>query len=226
MAISINEELIYRGGNARFEMRSSDEFKDVLDEGASLAGEELSVFVRRAVLAATARLKAGLPVVGDVPNATNGKKDFHAPYIHTIPNSESWKDRFEWVKKHDETRTVELVWGRTINQQIADELEARDGDFWLRATNQDLEAVGILDNFLVLMRPYGKGVWPRRGDIVAITINDHDKKKLANTIKIWGEPKSNGWPEVLNGDGTTYELPPGTLQPKAFARAVGVIGRL
>ncbi len=109
-----------------------------------------------------------------------------------------------------------------LSADTADELEAREDDFLVRADGQSMEGVGIMDDFLVLMRPLPEGRMPRTGEIALVQMITPDGI-AKGTIKHW----HNGVkPHLTDGAGEKVELPEATesLLPLAVAR--GVVGRL
>jgi SOS-response transcriptional repressor LexA len=110
----------------------------------------------------------------------------------------------------------------TLSEEIADELEVREGDVLVRAEGESMESAGILDGALVLMRPLDGGRQPRRGEIalVQVTTSDGD---CQGTIKHW---HPGDVPTLKDGDGNLFPLPEDTAEVRAIAVARGVVSRL
>ncbi len=111
-----------------------------------------------------------------------------------------------------------------LSEQTATELEARDGDVFVRAREESMEGAGILDGSLVLMRTLPRA--PRRGEIWLLQIFDEEGgcKSTIKRVDKWSETPS----DVRLLDGSDEEYSTGELTapivPVAIAR--GVIGAL
>jgi hypothetical protein len=109
-----------------------------------------------------------------------------------------------------------------LSNDVAEELEARDGDVIVRAVGQSMEGAGIFDGALVLMRPLLGHRQPRAGEIALVQRIDVDGN-CEGMIKRWhgGEP-----PVLKDGASDVIEIPAGTRQILPVAVARGVISRL
>jgi len=110
----------------------------------------------------------------------------------------------------------------TLSPDMAEELEVREGDLFIRAEGQSMEGAGIPDGAIVLVRPVPDGRLPRSGERVLSEIEDGDGRHWS-TIKRW----HHGPPVRLeDGDGRPFLLPnnPRRIRPVAVAR--GIVSRL
>ena len=106
---------------------------------------------------------------------------------------------------------------------VADELEAREGDVWMRAAGDSMLGAGIADGVMVLTRPYD-GKAPRRGDIVAAQIETPDGERVGTIKRYNGE--TDGRPHLIDGEDENYALPDDAVKVDFVARVVGVLGRI
>ena len=135
---------------------------------------------------------------------------FRAPYLSAVPCG-------PWSEAIDRAEAF------TISTESADEIEAQDGDIWVRANGQSMTCAGIVDGVLVLVRPYGRKV-PRRGDIVLVQTTDENGETLGTLKRFDG--MDGELPRLLDGEGNPFSLPAGAQNPQIIARAVGVHGQL
>lgn len=173
---------------------------DLLEDIAKEQGTTVPKIVREAV-------EQWLTPVAPPPSDVN---NFRAPYLSSVPCG-------PW----DEAVNSEQSF--VISEDVADVLEAQEGDVWCSANGQSMEGAGIQDGFVVLLRPYGKYA-PRRGEIVLAQAFPEGEEPLG-TIK-----RFNGMdgirPKLVDGEDKEYELPQNTTRVEFVARAVGVVGRL
>ena len=149
-------------------------------------------------------------VPGQMKSADDEPRTFTAPYVGAIPcgpwnPTEPGHERF------------------TVSTEVADELEARDGDWWFRAAGDSMIGAGILDGSLVLVRPYD-GKPPRRGDVVAVQIAD-EGGEVSGTFKRF-DGQNGDVPKLLDGNDDVFDLPDGARVAAVLARGVGVVSRL
>ncbi|RYX83929.1 ribbon-helix-helix protein, CopG family [bacterium] len=140
----------------------------------------------------------------------DGFNTFTAPYLSAVPCG-PWADAVDRAEHF------------TISTETADELEAQDGDVWVRADGQSMEGAGIMDGVLVLVRPYDRKT-PRRGEIVLIQVGLEDGEFLSTLKRFDG---MNGQvPKLLDGSDAAFDLPEGSSNPQIIGRAIGTLGRL
>lgn len=110
----------------------------------------------------------------------------------------------------------------TISQDAADELEARDGDVFVRAMGDSMEGAGIFDGALLLTRPLINQGEPRRGEIALVQIIDENGDYLA-TIKRWqpGTP-----PTLIDGNDEPFVMPERVRQILPVVVVRGIIARI
>lgn len=110
----------------------------------------------------------------------------------------------------------------TISRDVADELEAREGDIFLRAEGQSMDAAGIPDGAIVLVRPLPDGRFPRSGERVLVEIEDAEGKYWG-TLKHW----QNGPPiELRDGLGNKFEFPTEYRRIRPVAVARGIVAKV
>lgn len=187
----------------------SAEINRRLEELADI--EDLSVpeLVRRAV---DEKLNPR-PIDIDLINAATDS--FRAPFLSRVPCG-PWQD------------AVDEGAAFTVSKDVADFIEARDGDAWVEGSGDSMVGAGIQDGFMVLVRPLPEGRTPRRGEIAVIQafVGDEEEAVLG-TIKRWMPPKdSEGLPTLFNGDDAEFELPSGVRRVVAVAVGRAVLGRL
>ena len=137
---------------------------------------------------------------------------FRAPYLSAVPCG-------PWQEAIDRGEAF------TVSTEVADELEARDGDVWVRADGQSMEGAGIMDGFLILVRPMD-GRPPRRGDIMLVQAMD-DNGSYFGTVKRFNGVETDGrTPRLLNGSDEEFPLPSALQRVDYIGRAIGVLGRL
>lgn len=201
------------GDATSYEIRPTKEDPEILNilrDAALLANLKRSEFARNAIRAAHERIKAGQPIEGLGFEVEAQPQTFTAPYLGSIPcgpwsASDESKERF------------------SVTTEVADELEARDGDWWFRATGDSMVGAGILDSSLVLVRPY-EGKPPRRGDVVALQIVD-EAGEVVGTFKRF-DGQNGDVPKLLDGNDEPFALPEGARVQQILARGVGVVSRL
>lgn len=135
---------------------------------------------------------------------------FSAPYLSAVPCG-------PWAAAIDRAERF------TVSIEVADELEAQDGDVWVRADGQSMEGAGIMDGVLVLIRPYERKT-PRRGEIILIQVVLEDGEFLS-TIKHF-DGMNGQVPKLLDGEDNAFDLPEGSTNPQIIGRAIGTLGRL
>ncbi len=197
----------------KFEFRATQREPDAvlqIRKGAALYGSDMAKFARDAIEAAYERLRNGLPLKGEPQPNADGFATFRAPYLSAVPCG-PWQG------------AVDCAESFTISTEAADELEAQDGDVWIRANGQSMEGAGILDGVLVLVRPYDRKT-PRRGDIVLVQVEAQGE--IVGTLKRFDGFDGDGMPKLLDGQGEAFELPDGADKPLIIARAIGTLGRL
>lgn len=175
----------------------------MVDNEAAANGETRSDVLRRALENYYAPHSA-------TSEPADNPRTFTAPYIGAIPcgpwnPTEPGHERF------------------TVSTEVADELEARDGDWWFRAAGDSMIGAGILDGSLVLVRPYD-GKPPRRGDVVAVQIAD-EAGEVVGTFKRF-DGQNGDVPKLLDGNDDVFDLPDGARVAAVLARGVGVVSRL
>ncbi len=173
---------------------------DTLEEMAVQQGTTVPELVRSAV---NQWLSPAAPPSSDVNN-------FRAPYLSAVPCG-PWDDAINSGESF------------VISEDVADVLEAQDGDIWCSANGQSMEGAGIQDGFVVLLRPYGKYA-PRRGEIVLVQAFPEGEEPLGTIKRFNGMDGTK--PKLLDGEDKEYQLPPNTTKVEFVARAVGVVGRL
>ena len=110
-----------------------------------------------------------------------------------------------------------------VNQDIVDEIEPGDGDFWVRADGHSVHELGIHHNMMCLVTPYGRR-FVGRGDICAIQITTDDEI-VTGTIKQY-DGERNGKKCFVDGKGNDYELPENTVRVEILGEVTSVIGKL
>ncbi|MBV9866476.1 MAG: hypothetical protein JO316_14075 [Abitibacteriaceae bacterium] len=110
-----------------------------------------------------------------------------------------------------------------LSEHMANLLEARDDDVFIRAHGESMERAGIIDGAFVLLRPLAPSARPRSGEIALVQILTRDGD-CRSTLKYWHE--TGAGPHLTDGDGNSYPLPADTerLIPVAVAR--GLVSRL
>lgn len=104
----------------------------------------------------------------------------------------------------------------TINEEVADFLEADTEDSLFQVEGESMIGAGIVDGAMVVVRPYGNKR-PVRRDIVFIQYrNEQDEWKA--TVKRFDGGDLNA-PRLLNGAEESVELP-------EEARDVAIVGRV
>ncbi len=195
----------------KFEFWVDADWQDDAIATAKTVHLDKSKFARRALDVAIARIKAGLPIEGDraVVNDDPYLDTFQAPILTKAPCG-PWEEALAGAGSF------------TISADTADELEARDGDVFVRTTGESMEAAGIQDGMLLLMRPVGPHSHPRRGEITLVQIIDSEGEYLG-TIKHWapGTP-----PKLTDGEGNDFAIPDDVQQIIPIATARGIIGRV
>jgi SOS-response transcriptional repressor LexA len=136
---------------------------------------------------------------------------FSAPYLSRVPCG-------PWSEAIDSGDNF------LISADVADELEAQDGDVWVRADGQSMEGAGIQDGFVALVRPYDKKT-PRRGEIVLIQVTTPEGDRVG-TIKRFNGLEPDGKPRLLDGNDEPYSLPEPMQGFDVVGRVVGVLGRI
>lgn len=144
--------------------------------------------------------------------ALAGMDQFRGPLLGPVPCG-------PWKEALDEASSF------VLSRESADFLEVRDGDLFLPASGHSMEGSGILDGFLVIVRPLD-GKVPRRHEIVLVAITTADGT-TSYTLKHWGgHPSPGAPPQLIQGDGSTLDLPEDTQDLQPLGRAVAVLGRL
>ena len=184
----------------RFTMPMAEKQLNRLRELAGSTGESAAELARQAIDAfldppATVQMPVGI-----VPDSIG------LPYLQRVPCG-------PLAEAFDSGETF------AITQMVADELEMRDGDFFVRADGFSMEGAGIQDGFLILMRPLN-GRPPRRGEIALVQVVNENGDYEA-TVKHW-----HPGPKLTDGEGNEFTIPEGTVRVDAVATAKGVIGRV
>lgn len=105
-----------------------------------------------------------------------------------------------------------------LSDDLTDELELREGDYWMRAEGDSMETDKVDLGFLVMLRPL-KTRRPRRGEIVHVQFYDPQGNVIATALKYLSEYD----PLRLNdGRGNDFELPNADYAVVGILR--GVIG--
>lgn len=113
-----------------------------------------------------------------------------------------------------------------LSADVADTLEAREKDVMVMTDGDSMEAAGIPDGAMLLMRPLPENVPPRRNEIALVQIIDADGN-CESTIKRWTRSGATPTDVVLeNGDGDRVEIPPDTVRVQAVAVARGLITKI
>jgi SOS-response transcriptional repressor LexA len=138
-----------------------------------------------------------------------GTDNFRARYLAKPPCG-PWRE------------AIDLASDYVLSANVADTLEARDGDVIVQADGESMEGAGINDGALLLMRPVPEGRRPARGEIALVQIMRGDGD-CESTLKRWmgGEPL-----RLEDGTGEPLLLPPDVTEVRAVAVARGVISRL
>lgn len=215
----MSKEIRGAGGNESRELKQGrfgfflePSLRDELRVYAANLNVEMSEVARRAI---------ANEIRGTRPDASTGTDTFRGAYLSRVPCG-------PWAEAVDSSDSF------TISDDAADELEARPGDVWVRAEGQSMEAAGIGDGFLVLMRPLAEGRTPRRGEIALVQVFLDEGEGLGNsgdcalaTIKYWHPPTGTApLPTLLDAAGQPFALPPGVVRVVPVAVARGVLGRL
>lgn len=153
------------------------------------------------------------PLEGDLEtSAMAGTNQFRGPLLGPVPCG-PWREACE-----DSSTFV-------LSRETAEFLEVREGDLFLPAQGHSMEGSGILDGYLVIVRPLD-GKIPRRHEIVLVGITTEDGT-TSYTLKHWGGfPVPGGPPQLFQADGSLLPLPEGTTDLQPLGRAVAVLGRL
>jgi SOS-response transcriptional repressor LexA len=193
----------------RFEFKAEEKLIAAFREAANAQQMDMADFARASIDAAIKRVQGGQPIEGETDWANAAVSDsFRAPYLSRVPCGP--------IKEAIETGAAV-----TISADTADELEVRDGDFWVRAEGESMEGAGIQDGFLILMRPLD-GRPPRRGEITLMQFIDESGDVYQSTVKSWNGDNPL---RLLDGQGDDFEVPEGK-EYRAVAVARGVLGRL
>lgn len=195
----------------RLEVRANQKDPDVVIEmkaAAAAVGMDYADFVRESVKEATRRVQNGLPATGDIDWSRLGTDQQRNGYLSRVPCG---------PLKAALDSGDELI----VNDRVADELEIRDADLWVRAEGDSMKGVGIQDGFLVLLRPL-EGRPPARGEIALMQFIDENGNVYESTLKGW---LGDNPLRLIDGDGQEFTPPPG-LKAQAVAVVRGVIGRL
>lgn len=192
----------------RFEFKAPEKLIAEFREAATAQQMDMADFARAAIAAAIERVQSGAPIAGDADLANLETDSFRGPYLSRVPCGP--------LKEALDTGS-----SFTISRDTADELEVRDGDFWVRAEGESMEGAGIQDGFLILMRPLD-GRPPRRGEIVLVQFFDEEGDVYQATVKRWNGDNPL---RLKDGQGDDYEIPE-EREYKAVAVARGVVGRI
>jgi SOS-response transcriptional repressor LexA len=109
-----------------------------------------------------------------------------------------------------------------ISADTAKELNWQEGDVWVESHGDSMEAAGIIEGALVLMRLLDEGRTPRKGEIALVQIVDADGE-YRSTIKRWGGGTP---PRLLDGNDEEIELPEGVQKVQPVGVAKGIVGRV
>ena len=107
-----------------------------------------------------------------------------------------------------------------LSREMAALMGVRDGDFLVRADGQSMEAAGIPDNSLLLMRPLN-GKTPDSGAVTLVSV-EKASGEWVGTIKHWFITPQ-GHPDLRDGRGMPYYLPADVRKVEAVAVKVGLI---
>jgi hypothetical protein len=165
----------------------------------------------------SAVVKKGIESVIEGKTSTHpadaGLGDFRAKFLTKAPAG-PWREAVE--------HAGEFV----LSQDVADELEARDGDVVVRVMGESMEGAGIPDGALLLMRPLNEGRQPLP-DEIALVQAIGESGEYWSTIKHWCVPRAaKNFPQLKDGDKSDYDWPPGTVEVVPVAVARGIIGRI
>lgn len=111
----------------------------------------------------------------------------------------------------------------TLSKEMFDELEAREGDVFIRARGESMDGSGIHDDYLILMRPLLAGREPSNGEVTLVQIKTSDGQYLG-TIKHWhpGTP----YPALKDGNGKEFAFPKNTKEVRPVAVGRAIVGRI
>lgn len=196
----------------RFEFKAEEKLITEFREAAKGQQIDMADFARLAIAAAIDRVQNGqlIEYVPEEPvDVANLETDsFRAPYLSRVPCGPL-------------RAAIDTGAFFTVSRDTAEELEVRDGDFWVRAEGESMEGAGIQDGFLILMRPLESRP-PRRGEIVLVQFFDETGDVYQATVKSWNGDNPL---RLKDGHGEDFEVPEGR-EYKAVAVARGVVGRL
>lgn len=151
--------------------------------------------------------------VGTHP-ADVGLGDFRAKFLTKAPAG-PWRE------------AVDLAGEFLLSQDVADELEARDGDVVVRVMGESMEGAGIPNGSLLLMRTLPEGRQPLPDEVALVQAID-ESGEYWSTIKYWCAPRATNskLPQLKDGNKRDYDWPPDTSEVMAVAVARGIIGRI
>jgi SOS-response transcriptional repressor LexA len=192
----------------RFEFKAPEKLIAEFREAANGQQMDMADFARAAIAAAIERVQGGQTIAGEVDLANLETDSFRAAYLSRVPCGPL-------------REALDTGSSFTISRDTADELEVREGDFWVRAEGESMEGAGIQDGFLILMRPLDNRP-PRRGEIVLVQFFDEDGDVYQATVKRWNGDNPL---RLKDGQGDDFEVPEGR-EYKAVAVARGVVGRV
>lgn len=186
----------------RFEFKAITSWMEEFREAARVAGEDMAEFARVSI----ERRVKGESDSFDPANALNMTRH---KFLAKAPAG-------TWLE------ALESAGYFTLSEDIAEELEARDGDVIVRVMGESMEGAGIHDHSLLLMRPLTDNRQPRRGEVALVQIGDTNEEYWG-TIKHWapGNP-----PALTDGNGDAYPFPDNVKEVKAVAVARGIISQL
>jgi SOS-response transcriptional repressor LexA len=166
------------------ELKLTPSMWDELAARRAETGIAVTEIVRRAV----ARELNPQPVKIATDAAMAGTDSFRAPYLTKAPCG-PFREALDHASFY------------TLSKDVADTLEARDGDVIVQADGESMVGAGINDSDLLLMRPVPENRNPSRGEVALVQIFRADGL-CEGTIKKW----MGGTPPRLH-DGDDEELP-------------------
>lgn len=108
-----------------------------------------------------------------------------------------------------------------LSQHVADALQAKEGDYTIMVEGESMEAAGIYDGSLLIVRPLEGHLKPRKGEVVLVQLVS-ESGNYESTVKFWqgGNP-----PEIQDAEGNKVKIPEGVrLEP--FGIVKGIIARV
>lgn len=143
-------------------------------------------------------------------NADTGTNALRLPYVGAVPCGPL-------------AQAVAEAGTFVCNQDVNDEVEGMEGDFWVRADGDSMREAGIHRNMMCLVHPYGRR-FVGRGDICAIQVILSDETRVGTIKRFDGE--CNGIKQFVDGKGAPYELPEDGVAVEILGEVLSVVGKL